>query len=140
MTETKLTKVLRIILGLALIVFGLNGFLNFMPTPEEIPEALITFMTGVMAIKYFLPLLSICFLATGVMLLLRKWVPFALIVLAPISLNIILLHLFVDLKGIIPGLIILLLNVYLGVKYFDAFRPLFATQIQHESSEQNTNN
>lgn len=120
-----ITKVTRILLGLILLFFGLNGFFQFMPMGGEMPEAAVAFFTGIAAIKYFLPLKFGLYIVIGLALLVKKWVPLALVVLIPISLNIVLYHLFVQPETILPGLVIFLLNVFLGYKYWDSYKQLF---------------
>ncbi len=119
-----ITKVSRIILGIILVVFGLNGFLQFMPM-GEMPEASIAFFTGLSAVKYFMPLLSLVKLFAGLLLLAKKWVPFALILIAPISVNIILYHIFAQPDTILPGLVVFALNFFLGYKYWNSYKSLF---------------
>ena len=120
-----ITKVTRILLGLILLFFGLNGFFQFMPMGGEMPEAAMAFFAGISAIKYFIPLKYGLYIAIGLALLIKKWVPIALIVLASISVNIVLYHLFVQPETILPGLVIFLLNVFLGYKYWDSYKQLF---------------
>ncbi len=119
------TKVTRIILGLILLFFGLNGFFQFMPMGGEMPEAAMAFFTGISAIKYFLPLMYLIYIFVGIALLAKKWVPFALILLAPITVNIVLYHLFVQPETILPGLVVFLLNFFLGYKYWDSYKQMF---------------
>jgi len=118
-------KVTRIILGIILVVFGLNGFLQFMPMGGDMSEASIAFFTGLGAVTYFMPLLSLVKLFTGLLLLAKKWVPFALILLAPISVNIVLYHIFAQPETIFPGLVVFALNFFLGYKYWDSYKQLF---------------
>ena len=120
------TKVTRIIFGLLMLFFGLNGFFQFMPMGGgEMPEAAMAFFGGVSAITYFLPLKYAVFIFVGLSMLAKKWVPFALILMAPVSVHIVLYHLFVQPETIFPGLVVFLLNFFLGYKYWDSYKPLF---------------
>ena len=38
----------RILLGFGFMIFGLNGFLNFMPAPKDLPPDMLTVMGGLM--------------------------------------------------------------------------------------------
>ncbi|NND63031.1 MAG: DoxX family membrane protein [Flavobacteriaceae bacterium] len=118
------TKILKILLALVLLAFGLNKFIGFLPLPE-LPENASSFMTSLDATGYVLPAIGVLEIVIGLMLLLNKWVPFALILLAPISVNIILFHLFLDLPDIGGALVITVLNVILIYKYWKAYKPLF---------------
>ncbi|MCB0456881.1 MAG: DoxX protein [Flavobacteriaceae bacterium] len=120
------TKILSFILAIILIFFGLNKFIDFsfMPLPQ-LPENASNFMKSLSASGYVLPLIGFLEIFVGVLLLLKKWVPFALILLAPISLNILLFHLFLDLPSILPAIVIVSINAILIYKYWKSYKPLF---------------
>jgi len=123
MTST-FSKILRFLLALALLVFGANKFFNFMPLPE-MPEVANSFMNSLDASGYILPLIGIIEIFIAILLLLNKWVPFALLLLVPISLNIILFHIFLDFSGIYAALVIGFINLLLIFKSWPAYRSLF---------------
>lgn len=125
---SKAPLIARIILGLIFFVFGLNGFFNFIPQPQNMPESMMTFMTGMMATKYFFPLLKGTEVICGLLLLLNMYVPLSLIVLAPITLNIFMVHAFMAPDGIVMAIAIGVLQVYLAffVKpYSDVVKKIF---------------
>jgi uncharacterized membrane protein YphA (DoxX/SURF4 family) len=118
------TKILRIVLGVGLVVFGLNKFFGFIPAPS-FPEDAAQFIASLRATGYVLYVVGVLETFVGVLLLFNKWVPFALILLAPIALNILLFHLFLDLPDIAVALIIATINSILIYKYWRLYRPLF---------------
>ncbi len=120
------TKIVGFLLALILIVFGLHKFFQFgfLPQPE-LPQEASSFMNSLSATGYVLPFLGFLEVLIGLLLLLRKWVAFALLLLAPISLNILLFHLFLNISDILPAIIIVLLNTILIYKYWKAYRPIF---------------
>lgn len=118
------TKILRWLLALALLFFGLNKFFQFLPMPE-LPEPASDFMSSLNATGYVLPIVGGLEVIIGLLLLLNKWVSFALLVLVPISVNIVLFHLFLDLPGIGRALVVALLNAMLIYKHWKAYKPLF---------------
>lgn len=120
------TKILRIVLALILIFFGLNKFIDFsfMPLPQ-LPEGASSFMSSLSASGYVLPLIGFFEIFIGLLLLFKKWVPFALLVLVPISLNVLLFHLFLDIPRVLPAIIIVSINGILIYKYWKSYRPLF---------------
>jgi len=124
MKRTMATKVLQIILGILLVVFGLNGLFQFMPMPE-FSAAGGAFMGALAATGYMFPFIIVVQLLVGILLLVNRFVPLALIILAPFSLNILLFHVFLDLPSIVPALLVTVLNMYMGYAYFDAYKPLF---------------
>ena len=94
----KISSISRYLLGILLLVFGLNGFLQFLPMPP-VPEQAMAFLSGLMAAPYFFPLLKGVEVIAGVLLLLNKKVPLTLVILAPIVLNIFLFHAVLDPAG-----------------------------------------
>lgn len=74
---------------------------------------------------YILYTVAILEIIIGLLLLLKKWVPFSLILLAPISINILLFHLFLDVSGLAVAIAIVAINIILIYKYWKSYRPLF---------------
>lgn len=126
--EAKLPLVARILLGLMLFAFGLMGLLNLVPPPPDLPEALQTFNKGMEASVYFMPFLKATETLCGLMLLAGMFVPLALVVLAPITLNIFLVHAFMAPEGLPIAIVIGLLQVYLAFfspQYSPTIKSLF---------------
>ena len=122
--NSKLTMVLRILLGLILLIFGANKFLDFMPH-MEMPEAAGNLMGAMMASGYMLKLVGATEVVVGLLLLVKKWVPFALIVLAPISVNMIFFHLFLAPAGIGPAAVVTIINGILLYNNWSKLKILF---------------
>jgi putative oxidoreductase len=120
------TKILRIILGLGLLFFGLSKLIHFniMPTHIYTGEAAI-FIDSLSDTGYILKVVGIFEMIIGALLLINKWVPFALLLLAPITVNIFLFHLFLDTPGLIVALVIIVLNAILIYKHWSYYKPLF---------------
>src|SRR4029077_2962678 len=85
-----LNKVSRFLLGLIFLVFGLNGFLHFIPMPPPTGVA-AEFMGAMFVSKYLLFVFAIQLIA-GVLLFIKRYVPLALTLLAPVIVNILLFH------------------------------------------------
>ena len=116
--------VARYVLGLAMLVFGANKFLHFMPNPE-LPEAAGAFMGALDGSGYIFPILGIAYIVAGLCLVLNKAVPFALIVLVPISINIVAFHAKFAPEGILFAAIVAVLNLLLIYTNWDRFKSLF---------------
>ncbi len=114
----------RILLGLVFFVFGLNGFLHFIPQPPMSPVA-GQFFGGLAVTGYLIPLLFLTQITGGILLLAGIFVPFALILLAPVITNIFLFHLFVAPDGLPIAAIVVALELWLAWSYRDRFAPLF---------------
>jgi len=117
--NSKFTTIVRILLGIFLLASGLNKFICFLPNPVG------DFIASFGNVDYVFPIVGVFEIAIAAMLLLKKWVPFALIVLVPISVNILLFHFFIDLKSIVPALLVAIFNGILIYKYWRAYKPLF---------------
>ena len=114
----------RVLLGLIFVVFGLNGFFQFMPVPPLPPEA-GAFMGALATTGYMLPFIKITEIVTGALLLGGIFVPFALVVLAPVALNIFFFHLFLAPGGLIIALLIVILMLITAWGHRQHFRSLF---------------
>jgi uncharacterized membrane protein YphA (DoxX/SURF4 family) len=117
----------RLLLGSILFVMGgLNGFFQFVPAPvDESCAACQQFLGGLAASGYLFPAVKTVELLTGALLLVGLWTPLALVVAAPIVLNIGLYHLFLDFSGIGVAAVIVACEVYLAYRYRSVFLPLF---------------
>lgn len=126
------TVVARTLLGLIFFVFGLNGFLQFLPVPP-MPEAAGAFAGALAKTGYFFPMLKGIEVVAGALLLSGRYVPLALTVLAPIVVNIALFHIVLA-----PGLgmvaLLLTLEIYLAWAYRDAFAPMLKARVSPQVS------
>lgn len=120
------SKIVRLLLGLVLVLFGLNKLLPspFIPLPE-LPAKAADFMTSLASTGYVLKTVGLLEIIIGVLLLFKKCIAFALVVLVPISLNILLFHLFLDLPGIGGALLVSILNGILIYKHWSQYKSLF---------------
>ena len=123
--NSQFTLLVRIILGIILVIFGSNSFLHFIPLPPPTGSA-ANFMDSLAATGYIFPVLGVLEVIIGAMLLLKKWIAFALILLAPISINILLFHLFLDIPGASVALLVAVLNTIMIYKHWKQYIPLFA--------------
>lgn len=117
------TIILRILLGLIFLVFGLNGFLNFIPAPKDMPQELMSVMGALMKAGY-MTVVSGAEVFIAVMLLTNRFVPLALALLAPIIVGILTFHIAMQPGTIVPGIVVLLMELYLAWVYRGAFRPM----------------
>jgi len=114
----------RILLGVIFVVFGLNGFLQFLPQPE-MPQAAIAFFGGLAASGFMLPTLFATQLVGGALLLLGM-VPLGLVILAPVIVHIVEFHVFLAPAGLPLAVVVAALGLFLTWTHRSAFRPLFA--------------
>ncbi len=112
----------RLLLGAMFLVFGLNGFFNFLPMPP-MPEHAGAFLGGLAGSGYFFPFLKGVETTCGLLLVVGAFVPLVLIVLAPIVINIILFHAFLAPSGLPVPIVIAILMIYLSF-FADPYAPI----------------
>jgi len=125
--------ILRTGLGLMLFIFGLNKFIWFLqdfdftgyPQAQYLFDALRHSWSDNTGNGYLMRLVGLTEVIVGLLLILKKWVPFALVMLVPISINIVLFHAFLNIPNIGPAVVVALINAYLIYKNWDSYKPLF---------------
>ncbi len=122
--KSKIIAGVRLLLGLIFFVFGLNGFFNFIPVPEMAPPA-GQFMGSLMQTGYMLPLIKITEIVGGALLLANRMVPLGVILLAPVVVNILAFHIFLDMNGLPMAIFLTLAEMMLGKAYWNSFKSLF---------------
>ena len=122
--KTISTTIIRSLLGLIYLVFGLNFFLHFipMPPPPATPGPAENFMGGLFQAGYFFPMLKGLEILLGGFLLLNFFTPLSLIILAPISLNILLFHAFLSPGNLAISILIVMLHMYLLWAYKKSYQ------------------
>ena len=114
--------VARILLGLPFLVFGLDGLFEFLPETGKLATDAKAFLDAMGATGYMLPLLHITEVMCGALLVAGLFVPLALTVLAPVLVNILLVHLRLDTQGIEIAMVLCALEgilVFAHAPYFD---------------------
>jgi len=124
MARNYLPTTARVLLGLVMVLTGLNKIFWFAPMPHMSP-ALTAFMGALKETGYFLPFIGIVESTGGALLLVNRFVPLAITILAAVLVNILAVHTFLDARGFLIALILIALDVYLAWVYRDAFRPMF---------------
>jgi putative oxidoreductase len=124
--KSQFTQIVRIVLGFILILFGANKLYSFIPLPQP-PAAAADFMASLEASGYVLYAVAAFEIIIGLMLIFRIWVPFALAALVPLSLNILLFHMFLDVPAIGAAIVVVALNGVLVYKHRSKYAPLFTS-------------
>ena len=122
------TLIARILLGLLFLVFGLNGFLHFIPMPP--PTGLAAQYMGALYVSHYLVFIFLVQVVGGALLLANRFVPLALILLGPVLVNILLFHSFMAPAGLPLALFTTVLwgLVFYGVRR--AFAGVFIQRVQ----------
>ena len=115
--------IVRILLGLMFFVFGLNGFLNFMHGP--LPPGLAGTFLSTLVASHFVYFVAGVQVIAGALLLVNRFVPLALALLAPVLYNILVFHITMQPSGLPLGLVASVLWLILAFRLRDYFAPLF---------------
>ncbi|MBW4038830.1 MAG: DoxX family membrane protein [Acidobacteria bacterium] len=112
----------RLLLGLIFFIFGLNNILHFLHMPYPSGDALTWF--GIMAAHGWMTFVGVIMVVAGLLLLVGRFVPLALVLLAPVIVNILLYHALLWPHGYIPAIVVAVLEVVLLLAYHRSFAPL----------------
>jgi putative oxidoreductase len=106
----------RILVGLVFTFFGLNGFLNFLPQPPLPLGPAGQFILALFA-SHYLYLIAGVQVISGVLLLVNRYVPLAIVLLGPMLVNILAYHLLMNPMGLSVAAVVALLWVFLAYYY-----------------------
>ena len=118
------SKVAKVILGIGFIVFGLNGFLGFIPIPPPAGENAKTFL-GVLAATHYLSVVKALEMIGGIMVFSGRLAPLGLVILTPILVNILLYDALMDPAGLPIAVILFALDIFLIFRHKEVFTPFF---------------
>ncbi len=122
--NSKVTMVLRILLGLFVLIFGLDKFFHFIPMDHSsMSEAAMGYMGGLAATKTTI-LVAIVEIAAGLALLFNKYAALMLLILMSVSVNAVLFHVTLETATIPGALILFILNAVLLFAYKDKYKDL----------------
>jgi hypothetical protein len=125
-----LPAVRRVVIGLPYFITGLNGLLHFLPQPTAPMSAGATAFVGALVnAGYMLPLISATQLIVGALLLSNRFVPLALALIAPFTVNSIAFHVFLEPSGLPFATIFLIIELCLVRVYWNAYRPMLASRV-----------
>ncbi len=101
------STIARFLLGVVFVVFGLNGFLNFIPAP--LPTGIAGQFVGALFLSHYLVVIMLIQLLAGILLIANRYVPLALTLLGPIIVNIFFYHAFMDPSGLPRAAVVIIL-------------------------------
>ena len=121
--------IVRTLMGLLFVFGSVVYFLNLFP-PPPMEGAMKSFNEGLAASGYFFTLLKITELVCGILLLTGRFVPLALVILAPIIINIFFVHLMLDRSGLPVAIFLIIAELFLAYWYRDAFKALLTSKYE----------
>ena len=122
------STVARYLAGVIFLVFGLNGFLHFIPLPP--PSGVAGQFMGALFVSHYLTLIFAIQVIGGVLLLANRYVPLALAILAPVIVNILSFHALMAPSGLPLALFVTVLWALVFVHVRSAFAALFQARFQ----------
>ena len=117
------STIARYLAGVIFLVFGLNGFLHFIPLPP--PSGVAGQFMGALFVSHYLTLIFALQVIGGVLLLANRYVPLALAILAPVIVNILSFHALMAPSGLPLALFVTVLWALVFVHVRTAFAALF---------------
>jgi putative oxidoreductase len=122
------STVARYLAGVIFLVFGLNGFLHFIPLPP--PSGVAGQFMGALFVSHYLTLIFALQVIGAVLLLANRYVPLALAILAPVIVNILSFHALMAPSGLPLALFVTVLWALVFVYVRSAFASLFQARFQ----------
>src|SRR6201989_2741783 len=128
------STVARYLAGVIFLVFGLNGFLHFIPLPP--PSGVAGQFMGALFVSHYLTLIFALQVVGAGLLLANRYVPLALAILAPVIVNILSFHALMAPSGLPLALFVTVLWSAIFVDVRPAFSGLFQSRLQPEEVKQ----
>ena len=125
------STIARYLAGGIFLVFGLNGFLHFIPLPP--PSGVAGQFMGALFVSHYLTLIFALQVIGGVLLLANRYVPLALAILAPVIVNILSFHALMAPSGLPLALFVTVLWALVFVHVRTAFAALFQARFQAQA-------
>ena len=122
------STIARYLAGVIFLIMGLNGCLNFIPLPP--PAGIAGQFMGALYVSHYLWVIFAFQVVAGVLLLVNRYVPLAVAILAPVIVNILTFHALMQPSGLPPALLVAVLWALIFVDVRPAFTELFQSHLQ----------
>lgn len=122
----KILNVLAILLGLWMLNSGLNKFFQYMPMPEEMPEAIVNANSVLMQLEWLNPLVAVVEIIGGVLFAMPKYRALGSMILIPVFVGILLFHLFTVPMTVIVPLLMFLIIIWAVIEDWEKYLPMIA--------------
>ena len=118
----------RYLLGLIFFIFGLNGFLHFIPMAP--PSGIAGQFLGALVVSHYMIVVFLLQLFPAILLLINRYVPLALTLLGPIIVNIFLFHAFMAPSGLPLAVVVVVLWILVASSVWSAFAGILQQRVQ----------
>lgn len=119
----------RYLMGLIFLVFGSNLMVHFLPNPPMPPGPMADFSTA-MAVSHYSIVVGFFQAAPAILLLINRYVPLALTVLAAELVNILTFHITMQPAGLPLALVVAILWVLVFLRVRSSFTGIFEPTAQ----------
>jgi len=126
-----LSAIARYLAGVIFLIFGLNGFLNFLPLPS--PGGVAGQFMGALYVSHYLWVIFAFQVVAAILLLANRYVPLAVAILAPVIVNILVFHALMAPSGLPLALFVAVLWAVMFANVRPAFAGLFQSQLQSQA-------
>jgi len=110
--------------GLMFINSGLNKFLQYMPMPESMPEAMMKASAAMMEINWLMPLVGVAEILGGILFLFTRTRALGAVVIFPVMIGIVLTHLFISAMGLPIALVLFAVNLWVTYENRSRYLPM----------------
>lgn len=110
--------------GLLFMNSGLNKFFNYMPMPKDMPENMIKLMGALNSIVWLIPLIALAEIIGGVLFITNKYRSLGAIIIFPITIGILLTHIFNAPSGLPLAVLILAINTWVIIENREKYIPM----------------
>lgn len=118
----------RYLLGLIFLVFGLNGFLHFIPMAP--PSGTAGQFLSALVVSHYMIVVFLLQIIPAILLLINRYVPLALTLLGPIIVNIFLFHACMEPKGLPMAVVVVILWMLVAFRVRSAFSGILQQRVQ----------
>jgi putative oxidoreductase len=122
------TVIARYLAATIFLVMGLNGFLNFIPLPP--PGGVAGQFMDALYVSHYVWVTFAFQIIGGLLLLINRYVPLAVAILAPVIVNILIFHVLMAPSGLPVVLLVAILWTAIFIEVRPAFSGLFQSRWQ----------
>ena len=122
--KNKILFVVSLLFGLMMINGGLNKFLQYIPMPQQMPEAATKLMVAFVESGWIMSLLAVVEIIAGVLISIPKTRALGAIMIFPITIGITFFHIFQDASGMIMGFVLLVINLWIIFENREKYMPM----------------
>ena len=124
MIKNRILFVISLLFGLMFINGGLNKLFNYIPVPEDMPEAMVKLTEALMSIGWLMPLVAVVEIVGGILFIIPKFRALGAVVIFPIMVGIMLIHTINEPSGFPMALVLLLINLWVIFENREKYLPM----------------